>query len=152
MDETYVKVKGKWCYFYRAIDADGNLVDSHLSEKRDMEAAQQFFKQALDVVGHTPEWVTTDGHASYPRAVREIVGETVQHRTNKYLNNRVVQDHRGVKQRYYPMHGARKFRLGFPFLFCRAMNYGTISGPAPSGANQPRFQNSDELSLIGLLL
>ena len=42
VDETYIKVHGKWCYLYRAIDADGNLVDSHLSEKRDMEAAQRF--------------------------------------------------------------------------------------------------------------
>ncbi|GHO63313.1 IS6 family transposase [Ktedonobacter sp. SOSP1-52] len=99
VDETYVRVKGKWCYLYRAIDADGNLVDSRLSEKRDMEAAQQFFKQALAVVGHTPEWVTTDGHTSYPRAIRETIGNNVQHRTNKYLNNRLEQDHRGIKQR-----------------------------------------------------
>ena len=40
MDETYVSVQGKWCYLYRAIDRDGNLVDSLLSEKRDMEAAE----------------------------------------------------------------------------------------------------------------
>jgi transposase-like protein len=85
VDETYVRVKGTWCYLYRAIDADGNLVDSRLSEKRDMEAAQRFFRQALAVVGHAPERVTTDGHASYPRAIREILGEQVQHRTNKYL-------------------------------------------------------------------
>ena len=88
MDETYLKVKGKWCYLYRALDADGNLVDSRLSEKRDRDAAKRFFEQALAVVGHAPERVTTDGHASYPRAVREILGENVQHRTNKYLNNR----------------------------------------------------------------
>src|ERR1700738_2744940 len=71
VDETYIRIKGKWCYLYRAIDADGNLVDSRLSEKRDMEAAQQFFKRSLAVIGQTPERVTTDGHASYPRAVRE---------------------------------------------------------------------------------
>ena len=105
VDETYIKVHGKWCYLYRAIDADGNLVDSRLSEKRDMDAAQQFFKQALAVVGHTPERVTTDGHTSYPRAIHETLGDHVLHRTNKYLNNRLEQDHRGVKQRYYPMHG-----------------------------------------------
>jgi transposase-like protein len=109
VDETYVKVRGKWCYLYRAIDTDGNLVDSRLSEKRDMEAAQQFFKQALAVVGHAPERVTTDGHASYPRAVRETLGDHVQHRTNKYLNNHLEQDHRGIKQRYYPMHGFGSF-------------------------------------------
>jgi transposase-like protein len=105
VDETYVKVRGKWCYLSRAIDADGHLVDSRLSEKRDMEAAQQFFKRALAVVGHALERVTTDGHTSYPRAVRETLGDQVLHRTNKYLNNRLEQDHRGIKQRYYPMHG-----------------------------------------------
>ena len=42
VDETYVNVKGKWCYLYRAIDRDGNLVDSMLGEKRDMEAAKRF--------------------------------------------------------------------------------------------------------------
>src|ERR1700738_1312158 len=80
-----------------------------LREKRDMEAAQRFFKQALAVVGHAPKQVTTDGHASYPRAVREILGSDVQHRTNKYLNNLLEQDHRGVKQRYYPMRGFGNF-------------------------------------------
>jgi transposase-like protein len=64
VDETYVNVKGNWCYLYRAIDRDGNLVDSRLSEKRDLEAAKRFFKQAVDVVGHAPERVTTDGHDS----------------------------------------------------------------------------------------
>ena len=68
VDETYVKVRGKWCYLYRAIDHNGNLIDSRLSEKRDMDAAKQFFTQALAVVGHAPETVTTDGHRSYPRA------------------------------------------------------------------------------------
>ena len=109
VDEPYIRVHGKWCYLYRAMDEDGNLVDSRLSEKRDMDAAQQFFKQALSVIGHTPEQVTTDGHTSYPRAVREILGDHVLHRTNKYLNNCLEQDHRGVKQRYYPMHGFGNF-------------------------------------------
>lgn len=68
VDETYIKVHGKWRYLYRAIDGDGNLVDSRLSEKRDMDAAQQFFKQAMAVVGHAPKSVTTDGHRSYSRA------------------------------------------------------------------------------------
>ena len=99
VDETSLKVGGKWCYLYRAIDHDGNLVDSRLSEKRDMEAAQKFFEQAVVVVGHAPETVTTDGHRSYPRAIRETVGSEVEHRTNKYLNNRLEQDHRGIKQR-----------------------------------------------------
>ena len=105
VDETYLKVHGKWCYLYRAIDHDGNLVDSMLSEKRNMAAAKRFFQQAVAVVGHVPDQVTTDGHTSYPRAIREMMGHDVLHQTNKYLNNRLEQDHRGIKQRYYPMRG-----------------------------------------------
>ena len=99
VDETYIKVHGKWCSLYRAIDADGNLVDSMLSEKRNMEAAQRFFQQAVAVVGTVPDQVTTDGHTSYPRAIHETMCSNVQHRTSKYLNNRLEQDHRGIKQR-----------------------------------------------------
>lgn len=120
VDETYLKVHGKWCYLYRAIDHDGNLVDSMLSEKRNMEAAQRFFRQAVDVVGHVPEQVTTDGHTSYPRAIRETMGQNVSHRTNKYLNNRLEQDHRGIKQRYYPMRGFGSFTSAS--RFCRAFD------------------------------
>ena len=105
VDETYLKVHGKWCYLYRAIDRDGNLVDSRLSEKRDMDAAKRFFRQAVAIVGHTPDQGTTDGQTSYPRAIREAIGNTSVHRTNKYLNNRLEQDHRGIKQRYSPMRG-----------------------------------------------
>ncbi|GHO87637.1 hypothetical protein KSZ_56430 [Dictyobacter formicarum] len=125
VDETYVKVHGKWCYLYRAIDGDGNLVDSRLSDKRDMEAAKRFFKQAVVVVGHAPDQVTTDGHTSYPRAIRETMNGLVQHRTNKYLNNRLEQDHRAIKQRYYPMHGFGTFTSAARFCcaFDELRNY-----------------------------
>jgi putative transposase len=120
VDETYVKVHGKWCYLYRAIDRDGNLVGSMLSEKRDMEAAKRFFQQAVGTVGHAPERVTTDGHDSYPRAIRETLGTSVIHRCNPYLNNRLEQDHRGIKQRYYPMRGFESVTSAA--RFCRAFD------------------------------
>ena len=120
VDETDIKVHGKWCYLYRAIDHDGNLVDSRLSEKRDMDAAKQFFSQAMAVVGHAPETVTTDGHRSYPRAIRETMGNEVTHRTNVYLNNCIEQDHRGIKQRYYPMRGFGS--VASAARFCRAFD------------------------------
>jgi transposase-like protein len=108
-DETYVKIQGVWCYLYRAIDADGNLVDSMLSPTRDMDAARRFFARSLTVVGHAPERVTTDGHDAYPRAIRETLGEQVIHRCSQYLNNRIEQDHRGIKGRYRPMRGFGSF-------------------------------------------
>src|ERR687895_806520 len=86
VDETYIRVHGRWCYLYRTIDRDGNLVDSLLSETRDRKAAQRFLRGARAVVGHTPERVTTDGHDAYPRAIRRMLGRKVVHRRNRYLN------------------------------------------------------------------
>jgi len=99
-----------------------------LSEKRNMEAAQRFFKQAVSVVGHTPDQVTTDGHSSYPRAIRETMGSNVQHRTSKYLNNRLEQDHREVKQRYHPMRGFGTFEAAARFC-CDARRITELSPP-----------------------
>ncbi len=99
VDETYLKVKGHWCYLYRVIDRFGNLVDVRLSKTRDLKAAEAFFKQSLQTVGHTPEKITTDKHPAYPKAIRKTLGRKVKHRTCKYLNNRLEQDHRAVTQR-----------------------------------------------------
>ena len=118
VDETYLKVNGKWCYLYRAIDRDGNLVDSMLSVNRDMAAAQRFFRGTLAVIDKSPQQVTSDGHDSYPRAIRETLGPTVEHRCSAYLNRRIEQDHRGIKQRYYPMLGFGAFHSAQ--RFCRA--------------------------------
>ena len=93
-------------------------MDVRFSETRDMEAAKAFFRSAT-VTGITPARVTTDGHDSYPRAIGTELDEGVEHRTNRYLNNRIEQDHRGVKGRYRPMRGfkspdsADRFCRGF---------------------------------------
>jgi putative transposase len=108
-DETYIKVHGMWCYLYRAIDADGYLVDSLLSAQRDMAAAKRFFRRSVAVVGYLPERVTTDGHDAYPRAIRETLSPEVRYQCSRYLNNKIEQDHRGIKGRYRPMRGFGNF-------------------------------------------
>jgi len=105
VDETYIKVRGRWCYLYRAIDRDGALVDVMLSERRDLAAAKRFFRSAKAVTGAVPDRVTSDGHDAYPQAIRTELGKTVTHRTNTYLNNRLEQDHRGIKGRIRCMRG-----------------------------------------------
>jgi putative transposase len=82
VDETYLKVRGRWCYLYRATDRDGDLVDTMLSEHRDMAAAEAFFRSAKSATGIVPDTVTTDGHGSYSRAVRSTLGKRVAHRNS----------------------------------------------------------------------
>ncbi len=118
VDETYVKIKGKFCYLYRAIDKEGNLVDSMLSETRDKESAIRFFEKVIDVCEEIPKSITTDGNAAYPPAIAEVFGSTVNHRTNKYLNNLVEQSHRVIKQRYYTMLGFGSFDSANKICIC----------------------------------
>src|SRR3954462_11579877 len=103
-DETYVKVKGRWMYLYRAVDSGGQTIDFLLSARRDAEAAKRFFRKAL-VQPHTvnPRTITVDKNAAYPKAASEMKrdGELWRRsrlRQVKYLNNIVEQDHRRIKR------------------------------------------------------
>ncbi|MGK7911787.1 MAG: IS6 family transposase, partial [Synechococcus sp.] len=102
VDETYVRIRGPWCYLYGASDSGGNLTDSRLSQKRDMAAAKAFCRQALEVAEQAPEHVVTDGLASYPRAIAEELGTEVKHEVRGCQGDPVEQSHRPIKARYYP--------------------------------------------------
>ena len=120
LDETYVKVGGRWCYLYRAIDHRGDLIDSMLSERRDKHAARRFLRRLVEVAEGKPARITTDLHPAYRQAIRWIIGRKAWHRTAQYLNNYTEQSHRGVKQRYYPMLGFGSFQSAS--RFCAAFD------------------------------
>ena len=112
-DETYIKVKGRWTYLYRAVDKQGRTVDFLLTAKRDVAAAKRFFQKAMNANG-APRVITLDAYAASHRAVRELKAEgkmpkRVRVRSSKYLNNGIEQDHRRVKQRIRPMLGFKRF-------------------------------------------
>lgn len=113
VDETYIKVRGRWTYLYRAVDKQGCTVDFLLSQHRDIAAARQFFTQAIKQHG-SPEKITVDGYPATHTAISELKAEEIMPqgttvRTSKYLNNLIEQDHRRVKQRIYPMLGFKKY-------------------------------------------
>jgi transposase-like protein len=113
VDETYVKVRGRWTYLYRAVDKRGQIVDFLLSERRDIIAAKRFFTQAIKQHG-PPEKISVDGYPATHTAISELKAENLlpqdtKVRTSKYLNNLIEQDHRRIKQRIYPMLGFKRF-------------------------------------------
>ena len=114
MDETYVKVRGEWKYLYRAVDKVGKTVEFHLSQRRDVNAAKAFLRKAIRNE-RIPAKITLDAYAASHRAVADLkdsgeLPKRVQVRTSKYLNNRIEQDHRRIKQRLRPMLGLKSFR------------------------------------------
>jgi transposase-like protein len=114
VDETYLKVRGRWVYLYRAVDRNGDTVDFRLSPTRDVAAAKAFFRKALRTHKCAPVSITLDGYAASHRAVREMPKEDqawkhTKLRSSKYLNNLIEQDHRGIKSRTGPMLGFKNF-------------------------------------------
>ena len=105
LDETYVKVKGKWNYLYRAINKQGETLDFYFSHKRNKEAAYQFLKRCLryyDQEQH-PKTLNTDKHSSYANAIARLkkegrLREDVEQRQVKCLNNGIESDHAPIKK------------------------------------------------------
>ena len=115
VDETYVKIKGRWTYLYRAVDSDGKTIDFLLRANRDVAAAKAFFQRAFKSQGRLPRAITLDGYQASHRAAREFLGERrrggrTEVRSSKYLDNLIEQDHRSIKLRLGPMLGFKRFR------------------------------------------
>ena len=104
MDETYIKLNGKWMYLYRAVDSKGNTIDFWLSKSRDKKSAKKFFRKALkDTHNQMPRVITTDKYNATAMAILEekYYGDLsciTEHRMIKYLNNIIEQDHRHIKK------------------------------------------------------
>jgi transposase-like protein len=103
VDESYVKVAGRWAYLYRAIDQHRQVIDVLVSQRRDARAAQAFFTRALTHRA-SPVKVTTDRAAVYPRVMNALVA-TARHVTEQDANNNVEADHARLKRRPRPMPG-----------------------------------------------
>lgn len=111
MDETYIKVKGKWCYLYRAVDKSGNTVDFLLTKRRQRMSAQSFLIKAI-VNNGKPKIINIDKSGSNIGAIRVYNQRSFSKiviRQCKYLNNIVEQDHRFIKWRILNGLGFKNF-------------------------------------------
>ncbi|MDY7962765.1 IS6 family transposase [Bacillus thuringiensis] len=113
LDETYIKVKGKWCYLYRAIDKDGYTLDIQLRKTRDHQAAYAFMKKLVKNFGE-PTVLTTDKAPALLCALNKLKAQGFYKRTThctvKHLNNLIEQDHRHVKRRFAKSSGFQSIR------------------------------------------
>jgi len=123
VDETYVKILGRWHYLYRGVDLDGQVLDCWLSRTRDLPAALAFFRRTIGSTGCTPEHVVTDKAAFYPSAIRTCA-PNARHTATGFYNllistNHCERNHGYVKSRIRPMRGLKSFACAtrlFPAL------------------------------------
>jgi len=114
MDETYIKIKGQWVHYYRAVDKDNQTINFFLSLTRDTQAAQAFFEKAIESSG-TPEKVNMDKSGPTLAGLEQVnqnlpEDQKIEIRQVKYLYNLIEQNHRGVKRMVKPMLGFKNFR------------------------------------------
>ena len=146
MDETYIKLNGKWVYLYRAVDKEGGTIDFLLRAKRDAIAAKAFFRKAFKENGK-PDKVTIDKSGSNKAALdffnKDVEEEEkIEIRQIKYLNNVCEQDHRFIKKRTRPMLGFKNFQSAKATIYgienIRMIQKGQIIGQK---ASQFAFSN-----------
>ena len=118
VDETYIRVGGKWCYLYRAVTKDGRSVEFYMSTRRNTTAATRFLGKALRGAGHRgphngPRVIGTDKAPTYAGAIEKLITEQklprmVEHRQVKYLNNVLEGEHGRLKRILGPNGGGVK--------------------------------------------
>lgn len=149
MDETYIKLKGRWIYLYRAVDKEGNTIDFLLRAKRDAVAAKTFFRKAFKQNGR-PDKVVIDKSASNKAALDDFNKEVskeekIEIRQTKYLNNIIEQDHRFIKKRTRPMLGFKNFYCARETLLgienIRMVQKGQILGQVACQSSFHNFAN-----------
>lgn len=120
VDETYVKVKGKWAYLYRVIDKHGDTIDFYLSPTRNKKAAKRFLGKALKSIkpwAH-PQTINTDKAPTFSPAINELKEEgkcskDMAHRQVKYLNNIIEADHGKLKRLIKPTLGFKSMKTAY---------------------------------------
>ncbi len=98
LDEVVVMLKGQQYYLWRAVDADGTVLDVLIQRHRDTKVAHRFFRKLLKRQGFVPRVIVTDKLKSYEAAKKQVM-KNVEHRQHKGLNNRAENSHQPTRTR-----------------------------------------------------
>ncbi|GAA3503475.1 IS6 family transposase [Streptomyces prasinosporus] len=118
LDEVFIKINGEHKYLWRAVDADGTVLEILVQNRRDKAAAKRFFRKLMKATQSVPRVIVTDKLRSYGAAHREAM-PSVEHRCHKGLNNRAENSHQPTRQREHAMKsfrsvgGAQRFLSAF---------------------------------------
>lgn len=156
IDETYIRIAGRWCYAFRAIDEEGQVIDVYVSPTRDTAAATTFLERAVESSAVTPYRATTDKAPIYPPAFAAVLPE-VEHITGKAEQQRIERDHQHLKGRTRCMRGfqtlpcAQVVCEGHGFMRNLRDGFYDLAVPvdAPRILHTPRLVRAwDELTLV----
>jgi len=151
VDETYVKVAGRWRYVHRAIDQFDQVIDVFMSTHRDVKAARRFFQRAIGTTKTTPVQVVTDRAPIYPLVLEELL-PAAWHCTEQYANNRIEADHGRVKAWLRSMRGLKQDRNAGVMIaghaFVQNLRRGHYELAVEEPANRRLTVAFDELALV----
>jgi len=156
IDETYIRIAGRWCYAFRAIDEEGQVIDVYVSPTRDTAAATAFLTRAMESSEVTPYRATTDKAPIYPPAFAAVLPEA-EHITGKMEQQRIERDHQHLKGRTRCMRGFQTLPCAQVVCeghgFMRNLRDGFYDRAAPVGdprmPQAPRLVRAwDELTLV----
>src|SRR3954463_9141843 len=129
LDEVFVQIAGRQMYLWRAVDAEGEVLDVLVQSKRDRRAAQKLMRKLLKKQSRTPEAWVTDKYPAYGAALREMKLSRVEHVQRKRANNRAESSHVPVRRRERKLQGFKSARSAQRFLSLHAAIYNIFTVP-----------------------
>ena len=142
LDEVFVQIAGRQMYLWRAVDAEGEVLDVLVQSKRDRRAAQKLMRKLLKNQGTAPDVWVTDKCPAYGAAIREMNLSRVQHIQGKRANNRAESSHVPVRRRERKLQALS--RRAQPNGSCPCTRPPTTSSPLPVTLSRPARTGSSE--------